>query len=213
MADVCEILESMRPGFRPRNALYFGCGVGRLLIPLAARVQEVSGVDISERMLEITRENLKARGYSPVWLGTTLDRLPADARYDLVHSFIVLQHIPVGQAVPIFGELLRRVSQDGIAVLHLTYSPASHPMNRWATHARAKFKGFVLRNGLLSSLVKLIKGRLPDPPMLMENFPLNEIFALLHDEGFNDVRVRPSFHGMRGIVIFAQRLPERDFRF
>src|SRR5688500_636371 len=32
-------------GFRPRSALDFGCGVGRLVIPLASRCARVVGVD------------------------------------------------------------------------------------------------------------------------------------------------------------------------
>src|SRR5277367_1629330 len=37
--------------FTPKRALDFGCGVGRILIPLAQVTQEVVGVDVSPSML------------------------------------------------------------------------------------------------------------------------------------------------------------------
>src|SRR5580704_8517953 len=43
--QVCR--EHICPDFRPRSALDFGCGVGRLVIPLAALVEHVVGVDVS----------------------------------------------------------------------------------------------------------------------------------------------------------------------
>src|SRR5688572_20637499 len=41
----------------PRRALDFGCGVGRVAIPLAQRCKSVVGVDISEAMVEGARKN------------------------------------------------------------------------------------------------------------------------------------------------------------
>ena len=44
-------------GFKPEEGLDFGCGVGRLLIPLASKCKRVVGVDVSPSMLEETRKN------------------------------------------------------------------------------------------------------------------------------------------------------------
>src|SRR5580700_9118948 len=43
--------KELRPDFQPIRALDFGCGVGRLALPLARRCQEVVGVDVSDSML------------------------------------------------------------------------------------------------------------------------------------------------------------------
>jgi len=43
----------LRSGFSPVRCLDVGCGVGRLLIPLAKRVREAVGVDIAPAMLEL----------------------------------------------------------------------------------------------------------------------------------------------------------------
>ena len=213
IAGVFEVIESFHPGFAPRTALDFGCGVGRLLIPLAERGMDVTGVDISEKMLALSRENLTSRNLAVEALTTSLEGLQSDNRYDLVHSFIVLQHIPVRQAVRIFEALLKRVSDQGIAVLHLTYASSSDRLGSLRKYALAKVRGHVLRSKLLTGFFVAVRGNVPNPPILMENFPLNEVFSLLHDGGFNSIHVRPSFHGMRGLVIFAQRIPDQKLAF
>ena len=207
ISETFEVLESIRPGFAPRSALDFGCGVGRLLIPLAERIESVSGVDISEKMLELSRENLSARGLKAEHLANSVDALPSKRTYDLVQSFIVLQHIPAHQGIRIFDKLLERVSDRGMAVLHLTYSATEGWKQTFWTHLKAKTNGLALNNRVLTWLFKTVRGRAPLPPMLMENYPLNRVFSLLHDNGFNNIHLRPSFHGVYGLVIFAQRVP------
>ena len=48
------------------TALDFGCGAGRLTIPLARRFKKVYAVDISTGMLEEARRNCEARGINNV---------------------------------------------------------------------------------------------------------------------------------------------------
>jgi tRNA/tmRNA/rRNA uracil-C5-methylase (TrmA/RlmC/RlmD family) len=45
------------PDFSPSRALDFGCGVGRLVVPLSGIVHEVVGVDVSISMLLEARKN------------------------------------------------------------------------------------------------------------------------------------------------------------
>ncbi len=100
-------------------ALDFGCGVGRLLRPLLDRYTSVSGVDIAPDMLRITRENCAAHGR--LTLATSLDDPTITARrYDLVHSYIVLQHIRPAQGMPIMAQLISLATPGGIVALHFT---------------------------------------------------------------------------------------------
>src|ERR1700732_2454646 len=48
--------------FAPKRALDFGCGVGRVLIPLAEVAQEVVGLDVSPSMLQEAKRNCEERG-------------------------------------------------------------------------------------------------------------------------------------------------------
>ena len=55
------IHRHFQPDLRPRRALDFGCGVGRLVIPLAARCEQVVGADIAPGMLEEAKKNCAQR--------------------------------------------------------------------------------------------------------------------------------------------------------
>jgi tRNA/tmRNA/rRNA uracil-C5-methylase (TrmA/RlmC/RlmD family) len=61
-----EIEGSFINDFKPKRALDFGCGVGRLVLPLSSRCAEVVGVDISPQMLEETGRNCAERGITNV---------------------------------------------------------------------------------------------------------------------------------------------------
>jgi len=96
-AHVRDVLEWARaetgPDFSPRAVLDHGCGVGRLSIPFAAVADRVVGVDVSASMLAEARRNCDARDVTNVELqgaGALRDLRP---EFDLVHSFLVLQHI------------------------------------------------------------------------------------------------------------------------
>src|SRR4051794_18348312 len=77
------------PEFRPQFALDFGCGVGRLLLPLARVSTRTAGVDISDEMLRMARKHLDAHHLSAE-LAKTAEGF---AGYDLLVSAIVFQHI------------------------------------------------------------------------------------------------------------------------
>ena len=92
-----------------------GCGMGRLLRPLAPRVARVVGVDLSEEMLLRARQHCAP--LSNVEFHRTdgdLGFLPDDA-FDFVFSHIVFQHLPrKAYAERYFGEAFRLLSPGGI---------------------------------------------------------------------------------------------------
>ena len=107
------------PGFAPRTILDHGCGVGRLVVAFATAADRVVGVDVSPSMLAEARRNCESRGLGNVEL-TTADRLGALAPgFDLVHSFIVLQHIPPDAGGSIVETLASLVRPGGVGVIHV----------------------------------------------------------------------------------------------
>ena len=93
--------------------LEIGCGVGRLLRPLAARAARVVGVDIAPAMVEQGRALLADLPH--VSLHVTQGRFDsiADASLDLVYSFAVFQHIPVKSVIAGYVDEAARVLRCG----------------------------------------------------------------------------------------------------
>ena len=97
------------------RVLEIGCGMGRLLRPLAPRVARVVGVDLSPEMLRRAREHC---GPLPnVELHATegdLGFLP-DGAFDFVFSHIVFQHLPRKMyAERYFREAFRLLAPGGV---------------------------------------------------------------------------------------------------
>lgn len=103
------------------SALDFGCGVGRLVFPLARRFDRVTGVDISEGMLSEARRQAMQLGYGNTTFVASDDHLTqATGQYDFVTSYIVLQHIPVSRGMAIIDQLLGRLADAGTVNLHFS---------------------------------------------------------------------------------------------
>jgi SAM-dependent methyltransferase len=205
-AHVSEVLSIIRsrlhPEFAPARALDFGCGVGRVLIPLAARCCEVTGVDVSPAMLEEARRNCDAAGASQVRLIRSDDNLSEiRGEFDFVHSYIVLQHIPVERGERLVGELARRLAPDGIGVFHVVYSraPAS-PVRRFAHWARTRVPG-------AHWALNIARGRPPGTPMMQSNpYSVTRLLDILSSTGCPEVHVRFTNHdGYRGVLLFARK--------
>src|SRR5687767_6818754 len=65
-ATFASIRRYLAPDFRPRRALDYGCGVGRLTMPMARECERVLGVDVSEHMLTEARKNCAEHGIQNV---------------------------------------------------------------------------------------------------------------------------------------------------
>lgn len=116
--DIAAYLQTSRRifgPFEPKSALDFGCGVGRLLIPLAKLTGNATGVDIADGMLALARKHADEAA-APV---TLTKSIPANQTFDWVISQIVLQHIPPQRGYPIIGDLWRAVAPNGLAALQI----------------------------------------------------------------------------------------------
>jgi len=107
-----------------RAALDFGCGVGRLTQPLAARFRQVVGVDVAPSMLDLAR----ARNRYGERCRYVLNQDPhlglfPDSTFDLVLSLFVLQHMPPHLSGAYLGELVRVLAPGGTLIFQLPVAP------------------------------------------------------------------------------------------
>jgi 2-polyprenyl-3-methyl-5-hydroxy-6-metoxy-1,4-benzoquinol methylase len=118
------------------RALDFGCGVGRLTLPLASRFGHAIGLDISDSMLGEARRNAETRGLSMVTFARSDDELSqAPGQFAFVNSVIVLQHIPVKRGLKLIEGLLSKVQPGGGAHIHVSIGrPFVRRFVSWIRH-------------------------------------------------------------------------------
>lgn len=115
---VGQVLETIRnnfdPNYSPQTAMDFGCGVGRLIIPMARCMQHVLGVDVSSSMINEAKKNCAEKNVKNARFVESDDALSrVECKFDLVHSFIVLQHIPWRRGRKILKSLSNCVQPGG----------------------------------------------------------------------------------------------------
>jgi 2-polyprenyl-3-methyl-5-hydroxy-6-metoxy-1,4-benzoquinol methylase len=166
-----------------RRALDFGCGVGRLALPLAERCEHVYGLDVSRPALRAAGDSARRRNLNNVeWLEA--DRLAGlNGRYDVVISLLVFQHIPSREGERIFDTLVRGLRPGGVGAIQLTLRP-SRPLAGFF-HSRRKSS----RAG--ANPLSLVRGwDWSYPYMLVHSYSLNRICQLLADAGALESHVR-----------------------
>ncbi len=158
-----------------KSTLDFGCGVGRLTVAFARKTGAPTvGVDISEGMLTEARNRSAALGVENLefWQYDGF-QLPALERFDVINSYIVLQHIEPKAGYGLLKQLCDRAKKGGIVQLHLTYGQVLPKLTYWNFYMRTQYS---LYNYLYSLLRK---GRLsPEPVMQMNHYQLDKVFKL-----------------------------------
>lgn len=199
-----EIKIRFDEDFKPRNALDFGCGVGRLVIPLAEKSEKVVGIDISEQMLKTAKENSLKYGFENTSFFQTDEFFSKNKEtFDLIHSIIVFQHINPKIGLSIFENLIKVLNEGGIGVIQFTYK---YPVSKFEMFKFKLYRDF----SVFYKLRNLLKGsNLPLFPMYEYN--LNEIFYILQNNDCHRCFTLFSDHGMKGVVIFFQKIKQPSY--
>jgi 2-polyprenyl-3-methyl-5-hydroxy-6-metoxy-1,4-benzoquinol methylase len=196
VARIWEVIESHLGGqFTAHRALDFGCGVGRIVIPLANRCGSVLGVDVAESMLTRAHDLCEKLNLPNAHFVKTDDSLSGvEGTFDLVHSFIVFQHIPPQRGLGLLQQLISRLNENGVGVLHLVYD--NPDMNS-------------LVDRVLKSAWRWLKRPFQRvPQMQMNAYPLKDVFRLLQGAGIRQIHVLPTDHGgCLGLTLCFQKTP------
>lgn len=185
--------------FQPDRALDFGCGVGRTLMPLARRSAQVIGYDVAPTML--AEAGKICANHANIML-VDGDFAAVPGQFDLIHAWLVFQHLPVRYGEAITRELLARLSDDGIAVLHYTYRRRASWLRRWGYHLRVAVPP-------VHHLLNVAAGRPFDDPLMQANcYNLNRLFAIIQGSGCGELLLRFTDHqglGYLGVVIICRK--------
>jgi 2-polyprenyl-3-methyl-5-hydroxy-6-metoxy-1,4-benzoquinol methylase len=182
----------------PKRAIDYGCGVGRILLPMAERCEKVTGVDISPSMMAETMRNAEAKGLQNVQVQSADEFMMTDSdTYDFLHSYIVLQHIDPSIGYAIIRKLVERLAPEGFGMLHVTFKdPAS-------SFQRFRFKIYRDVPGVhrMMNLVRGIKERL----MPMYEYDRAKIMQILDENGCEVNKIAKTDHGFLGGMIFFRK--------
>lgn len=175
---ILATLREINPSFSPSRSLDFGCGVGRVAIPLARESTSVLGVDVAPGMLSEAEKNACERGADKVCFSQTIT-----GQFNLIHSAMVFQHIPPHRGLQILSDLASRVEPGGMIVLQMPYHRDAAVWLRSATIIKRRVP-------LINGMVNLAEGRkFTYPTMTMFCYDIPAVFAIFRRTGIYNVRV------------------------
>lgn len=133
--------------FAGARLLEIGCGMGTDLLQFARGGARVTGVDLTPRSIEISRQHLQVYGEGGDFAITDGERLPfADESFDVVYSNGVLHHTPdTAGAVREIHRVLHPGGQARVMLYH------RRSLNYWGQ--------IILRHGILHA--ELLRGNSP----------------------------------------------------
>ena len=122
------------------KVLEVGCGIGTDLVEFAKNGAKVTGMDLSEDSVKLTKLNFKLRNlkYDEILLGDA-ESLPfEDASFDFVFSIGVIHHTPsIENAI---NEIYRVLKPDGTAIILVYAKGWKHYIKRCFIHGILRFK-------------------------------------------------------------------------
>jgi len=96
------------------RVLDIGCGIGRILIPMASIFKEAIGVDVSKKMIALSKEYVKKIPNCHTYENSGSDlSLFEDDYFDFCYSYIVFQHIPKKEIIENYIKEVSRVLKTG----------------------------------------------------------------------------------------------------
>jgi len=184
-------VRSRYPELRYGHALDFGCGMGRLTQGLAPHFDRVTGVDISEAMLNLARSHNRF-GEKVRYVHNDRPDLAcfADGTFDFVYSVITLQHVAPEYARRYIAEFVRVLAPGGVALFQVPARPPAKPatplkkssFTLWPpTLAKRGYRS--VRRALKNVNRALNRSAAVTPVMEMHTLPREEVLALLQTIG------------------------------
>lgn len=179
------------PDFNPSSILDFGCGTGRLTLGFAPNTKRVLGLDVSENMLEEAKINAKNMGQPHIEFALSDDSLSAvtNEQFELVNSYIVLQHINLERGMKIIKELIDRIKPSGYGVLQMTYT-----CNKSTKVKIVDF--FRYRIPLVHGLMNVMQNEPYSKPLMqMNSYDMNAVFTLMQQNNIESSHLDFEKHG------------------
>lgn len=197
---IAEIRRVFDSDFSPTHSLDYGCGVGRLVFPLTKVSEQVTGVDISVPMLTEAKSNAERMGVTNAAFQSVDEFLASkEAKFDLVHSLIVFQHIEPKLGLELLREVILRMKVGGFGALQFTYEHVG------TTAEKLRFRAY--RDlPLVYKLRNFALRKKDEPLMSIYSYDLHKLLAVFREFAGDRIMMHFTDHGFLGVTIYFQRL-------
>jgi 2-polyprenyl-3-methyl-5-hydroxy-6-metoxy-1,4-benzoquinol methylase len=188
------------PGFAPVSMLEYGCGLGRLAIPLSRRPGSITAVDRSPVMLDAAKREAERRGAGHIAFDAP-GTFRANARnFDLVVCYHVLQRLPRHQGLSLVHELAGRLSPGGVGVFQWLLGTGASLGVRGTRWAREHLPG-------VNAAVNRLRGKPSNHPFIPTHaYSLDDLRSVLTRAGCSASQVVfEQSDGLDYAIVFARR--------
>lgn len=176
-------------------------GVGRLVIPLAGLSEKVIGIDVSDHMLVEAASNCRKKDVENVsFVKSDDDLTKLTGSYDLIHSRLVLQHIPTNRGMRLVNALLRQLEPGGVVAIQFYYRCDAPRTIRALVKLRYRLP-------IANAARNLIRRRpLREPAMQLHTYDLEAMISLLEASGVDSIYLRPfRHHEFQSVALYGQK--------
>lgn len=195
----------LAPHFAPTSILEYGCGIGRLALPLARhaarRAGTVTAIDRSPVMLHAARAEAARRGVTNIDFRSPAELFASSRTFDFVNCYLVLQRLRPPEGLLLLGNLLRRLAPGGIGAFHLPYrATMSTGVRLWRS----------LREQLpiANRAVNQLRGKCPDEPFIATHvYDLNTVLGVLERAGLPASHIVFDDRGEVGTAVVMTEVP------
>jgi SAM-dependent methyltransferase len=193
----------LAPHFAPTAILEYGCGAGRLALPLARhaarRAGLVTAVDRSPAMLRAAEHEAGRRGITNITFLTPEALFSGNQTFDFVNCYLVFQRTAPGEGVALLRQLVSRIRPGGIGVFHFPYRTDASRAVRSARWLRANVPG-------ANAVANLIRRKPPADPFIdIRTYDLDQVLRVLDDASLRAAHIVFEHHAeLSSAIVFAE---------
>jgi 2-polyprenyl-3-methyl-5-hydroxy-6-metoxy-1,4-benzoquinol methylase len=181
-----------------KSTLDFGCGAGRLTLPLARRASRVVACDIAPAILDYARANAELAGLGNVSFIQSRELVGRTAgEFDFICSLLVFEHIPSTIGYEIIRSLVRLLAPAGVAALHV---PLRRPTDTLRRLVRLRSRPEHRTRGIIRPVL------LRDPIANRSDYDQRSVLRQIELAGARLVARLPTHHDQRagGVMIIEK---------
>jgi len=198
MLDLID--AGLSPQFAPLSTLEYGCGPGRLALPLAERPGSVTAVDRSPAMLDLARKEAERRNLGHIIFETPEELFSRPRKFDLVVCYQVLQRLKPAEAMALLDRLIALISPNGVGVFQF-------PLPARASGLVSSSRWIRENVSAANKLANQLRGKDADQPFIpTHTFALDVMLPVFQRSGFRSTHVvlEPHEH-IEYAIVLAQR--------